>query len=165
MTDTLLEARELAREIREGLPGVTPGPYYLDPEMNDYGNQSPDAPVLGTIISATTHDHLAVMVSDLAEAEANAAHVSRLYPQNIAKLLDALEYLSDAYTRGLQDGIAAERERCVGIALAEPEFPGEPSSLVVALMDSLGPVENARSACRTTKKSIAKAILTEEKKP
>ena len=88
MTDTLREARELAREIREGLPGVTPGPWNL----RRYWAGATD------------------------EGRLTYAHIARCSPDNIAKLLDALEYLSDAYSRGLQDGIAAERERCAGIA-------------------------------------------------
>lgn len=39
MTDTLREARELAREIRDGLPGVTPGPWAYEPhgDTGQYG--------------------------------------------------------------------------------------------------------------------------------
>ena len=49
-------------------------------------------------------------------------------------------------------------ERAIGVALAEPEMPGEPPEAVLKSMLEAGPVENARASCRATKKGIAAAL-------
>jgi hypothetical protein len=64
----------------------------------------------------------------------------------------------DIINRKIAEAIQAERERCARIAEAEPELPGEPEQFVIDAMRDAGPIENARAAVRTTKRSIATAI-------
>lgn len=134
MTDTLREARELAREIREGLPGVTPGPWTVHEQKHpwvlppkpewDRSDEKRGHHTERFIITTWDHPQAKAPISVVGGSvgigevepvhmvsieEADANHLARLDPQSITKLLDALEYLSDAYSRGLQDGIAAER--------------------------------------------------------
>lgn len=52
----------------------------------------------------------------------------------------------------------AEREKFARIAETEEELEGEPPAFVVAEMNRVGPVENARAAVRSTKASIARRI-------
>ena len=49
-------------------------------------------------------------------------------------------------------------ERAIGVALAEPEMPGEPPEAVLKSMLEAGPVETARASCRATKSGIAAAL-------
>lgn len=51
-----------------------------------------------------------------------------------------------------------ERARCLAIVESEPELPGTPTETELALMEAAGPVLNARSAVRATKKAIADRI-------
>lgn len=135
MNDSLLrESRELAREIREGLPGVTPGPWAVHEQKHpwvlppkpewDRPDEKRGHHTERFIITTWDHPQAKAPISVVGGSvgigevepvhmvsieEADANHLARLSPDNIAKLLDALEYLSDAYSRGHQDGIAAAR--------------------------------------------------------
>ena len=62
--------------------------------------------------------------------------------------------------RRLVEAREAALEEAAKVAEAEPEFEGDPPQHVVDAMISAGPIENARSACRATKKGIAAAIRT-----
>ena len=59
--------------------------------LNDYGNQSPDAPILGTVVTADNPEYpfqIAVVVSDVQEAVANAMLISAA-PDLLAALIEA----------------------------------------------------------------------------
>ena len=56
------------------------------------------------------------------------------------------------------DATMLERQRCARIAETEEELEGVPPEDVIEAMLSAGPVENARSAVRATKASIARRI-------
>ena len=79
-------------------------------------------------------------------------------------LAAAVAVVDRGYDTGLIDAVAAallgERERCATIAENDPELLGEPPAEWWALVNALGPIGNARSACRATKLSIAAAIRT-----
>lgn len=60
---------------------------------------------------------------------------------------------------------AAGREEAAKLAEAEPEMPGDPPAHILQAMIAVGPIENARSACRATKKSIAASIRAIGEKP
>lgn len=62
----------------------------------------------------------------------------------------------------IADALMAERERCAKIAESEPEFPGEPPADIVEAMIEVGPVGNAKAACRATKASIAQRVRSGE---
>lgn len=102
-------------------------------------------------------------------------------PDDIMKAAAELDYMRGGPTSiDIAKAILAERERsrqliseadkrerearakaleeAAAIADTEEELPGEPSKLVVAAMEAVGPVGNARAAVRTTKASIAKRI-------
>lgn len=69
----------------------------------------------------------------------------------------------DAMAKHIAQALLAERmkerERCAQIARDDEELPGDSPQEWYDLIWRLGPVENARSACRATKKSIVSAIL------
>lgn len=60
---------------------------------------------------------------------------------------------------GYKTGWADALKEALKIVRSEPEMPGEPDPETLAAMEFAGPVDNARAACRATKKSIEKRIL------
>ena len=85
---------EVLDEIEKGLPGVTPGPWWAEPEYDaedrgcsiiaatEYG-ALPGNPTRGQVAFATElspeHGHV---------AEANAAHIARLDPQTMLTIIE-----------------------------------------------------------------------------
>ncbi len=82
-------------------------------------------------------------------------------------VVDALRNAADEITR-LRRELAEARDKALEqaayVAENEPELVGAPSDHVITAMINIGPVENARAACRTTKKSIAAAIRSLKEK-
>lgn len=91
----------------------------------------------------------------LTEAEAN--DVIRLITRLCADLEEA--------RKALEAARAVHFEQAAQIVEAEPEFVDPPESYIITAMEMIGPVENARIACRTTKTSIAAAIRKEGERP
>ena len=75
--------------------GFTPGPWRLDRRMNEYGAK--DAPILGTIMAEDAEApsglgwHVAVVMSDLSEGEANARLIAAA-PELLEELERAVSY-------------------------------------------------------------------------
>lgn len=88
--------------------------------------------------------------------------MSETIPADI--LSAAAAVVERGYDTGLIDAVAAalmaERERCAKIAENDPELPGDPPVEWRDMVRTVGPIENARSACRATKHSIATSIRT-----
>ena len=83
---------------------------------------------------------------------------------------DAIDNSALAYVHALAEAAYAACqpliiEQCAEVADDEPCMEGDCPAHVLEAMEEVGPIENARSACRATKKSIATAIraLKEER--
>lgn len=112
---------ELEKELREGLVGVTPGPWHtqdvsLGPD--DVGSVYIVAANLGGLVGAAHSWPTEVDAGDFERAEANAKHMARCSPENIAKLLDTL-----ATERAARE--KAERETAERCAKIAENLPGQ----------------------------------------
>lgn len=95
MTTPNPEVQKLAREMLDGLEGVTPGPWQTDPRKSP-GEKSPLFPCHVTAV----YDDLIVCKTDAlhdypnlrrpSTQKKNAAHIARCSPENIALLCRAI---------------------------------------------------------------------------
>lgn len=89
---------ELEKELRDGLVGVTPGPYTTQGRFV-YATGSVDTwsgPVMGVIASfeeTSQSDGEGRNWTAFGDAEKNSAHMARCSPENIATLLDTITAL------------------------------------------------------------------------
>ncbi len=85
-------------------------------------------------------------------------------PEDVQKIVDDImaEVLANGWDWSTEQcmarAILSERERCSQIAMSEPELEGEPTQFQLQMMASVGPIDNARSAVKATKKAINRRI-------
>lgn len=104
---------ELVKALRDGLEGVTPGPWVA---QRDKRRMQPWS-VVGDGNKAAVAEISQALRGDFAEPAANAAHIARCSPDNIRLLLDALDRM-DAALRAVEARASgdAELHRSVGQA-------------------------------------------------
>lgn len=99
--------RALIEEMRAGLEGVTPGPWFAEDvslQPDDVGSAYIVAANLGGLVGAAHSWPTEIDDNDFERVEANAAHIARCSPENIALLLSAAEsYLSASSNEGWRD--------------------------------------------------------------
>lgn len=158
MTAPIDAVNGLVEGLRAGLDGVTPGPWTLIPMRAIEDEDDEEGEVIGySPASIEGGDGNPVCLfadpggsGTLFENAADHAHILRCSPDNIAKLLTALESLS----RDLADAraaILAEREACARLADAYDQGPGDGSVMgpvmagQVAIAQSIAASIRARS--------------------